>query len=658
MNLGLEVRDIVLGGADILRNPSAPGWVSLLLIVSLLVAIAAFWLRTRQQVSAVRWLHALVGPHSGADDLRELRPQVTGVLNSQPSGPRRQVAETWKEYEDTLIHQEIDDETVVRNTIRPSFFFNAEDLGFGPRFARYLPGLFVSVGLFLTFLGLISALNSMDLRAGAATDSLRTLLTIASAKFIMSLTGLLCSILFTVVLRVRVGRVEAALHRLCHDLERRLSYVSLEELAIKQLRATEEQRDRWRELGYELVAELGRPLREELPNAISGAIRGEMAPLIDQVNRMGSDGMGSMVADLSERFSGDVSRALGSASDRLMEAGTKIGEVIGKLDQSSGRMGLEMETAVSRLGQAIDDLRGSMGSTAATAANAMTQGSEQMLAVMTQTLEAIRENTGEGARAMSSAAEEMRHAAASFRAELEGAVKSGAAAARDSLTATSAEAGAAIQGAFARTAAEITESASQLSGPMDAIAQRIQDVTTELSAGAVEMRRLSDAIRSGAEAGELAAGNFRAASQDLTGAAQPIRATTERLEASVRGLSASVETAAATVTRSAELTARSAASTLEAAGTALGSQRMGIEAALAGVTRMLEAQQGQGDRLDSMDEKLGRAFERYRIEVQNVVDAMGGHVRDMTGEMNSALDAMRGIIEQAEEFQPQQTRRA
>ena len=73
---------------------------------------------------------------------------------------------------------------------------------------RQLPALFVSIGLLLTFLGLVAALEqTAQLLGSDSTDAtatvrgLTTLLNIASAKFIMSLAGLACSIVFTVVLR-------------------------------------------------------------------------------------------------------------------------------------------------------------------------------------------------------------------------------------------------------------------------------------------------------------------------------------------------------------------------------------------------------------------------------------------------------------------------
>ncbi|PJN93653.1 hypothetical protein CNY89_19305, partial [Amaricoccus sp. HAR-UPW-R2A-40] len=166
------------------------------------------------------------------------------------------------------------------------------------------------------------------------------------------------------------------------------------------------------------------------------------------------------------------------------------------MDQSSGRMGAEMEQAVSRVAQSIDDLRSAMGATAASTSTALTQGAEQLLGVMNQTLAGIRDNTGEGARAMSAAASEMREAATGFRTELETASRSGAEAARHSLEAAASDASRIVSDSFGRTSAEIAgmatglaERASQdLIAPIDAIAARIQQVVTELGAGVVEMR--------------------------------------------------------------------------------------------------------------------------------------------------------------------------
>ena len=184
---------------------------------------------------------------------------------------------------------------------------------------------------------LVSALKSIVPAKGEVigSDQLGTLLSVASAKFIMSLTGLLCSILFTLVLRIGIARAEAASHHVANEIEGRLSFISLEYLAIEQLSAVREQREHFRRIGLELVAELGRPLREDIPRAISSGIETAMAPLLAQVGKAGTEGVGALVQDLSSRFTSDVSQALSSASDRLSEAGDRIAQLSERMDSSS-----------------------------------------------------------------------------------------------------------------------------------------------------------------------------------------------------------------------------------------------------------------------------------------------------------------------------------
>lgn len=672
-NLGLAVKNVVLGVAGLLRDESAPGVVTLVLTGLLIAGIVRFWIVVQRRRAALNWLRMefvqALGETPSEASILALNNAVDaseGVRSRQP------VVAAWKEYRETLVPHEEHGQVVLRNAVRPSTFFNLEDLHFTPGFWRIVPGLFVTGGLFLTFLGLISALNSMAAPAGSNTAELNIdingLLTIASAKFIMSLTGLLCSILFTIALRLGTGRVDEAIHRLCSEMERRLTFISLEELAVEQLAASREQKDHFRAIGMELVAELGRPLREELPDRISAAISKEMQPLLQQVGQIGAEGVGAMVQDLSSRFSDDVGRALSQASDKLVVAGERIAELSSRMDQSSGRMGSEMDTAVARLAQTVDDLRAAMGATAETAGGALAQGAEQLLAVMNDTLQGIRDNTGEGARAISAAATEMRQAAEAFRAELEAATKAGSGAASEQMAAASAAASGAIDvagrgilDAFGKNAIDIAKAteafsakASQdLLGPLDAISGSLGAVVTDLTEGTANLRRFSDGMRAGAEATEQAAGQFRGASQAFIEAATPLRASTTSIEGAIRHLSESTRNVSDTVSRSATATAESAASALANAQQILGGEAKAIEASLAGISTMLEKLRGQGDRLDDIDEKLGKAFEAYTGHVASAVEGMFGHVSRLQEELNPALSTLREVVEQAEQFRPE-----
>lgn len=676
-NVGLAVKDLVLGAAALLRDPAAPGLVTLLLMLGLLVCIAFFTLKMGRRRAALKWLRAEVVKAIGTSPSEESIARLNTAVDASRNNPARNTVVTaWQEYQETLVSHEEGDQSVLRNAVRPSTFFNLEDLHFTPGFWRIVPGLFVTIGLFLTFLGLISALNSMAAPAGAGPSDLNIdingLLTIASAKFIMSLTGLLCSILFTIVLRIGIGSVDEAIHGLCGEIERRLTFISLEELAVEQLAAVREQREHFRAIGFELVAELGRPLREELPAQISKSISEAMSPLLDRVGQIGADGMGTMVKDLSSRFSDDVGRALSQASEKLVVAGERIGELSSRMDQSSGRMGSEMDTAVTRLAQTVDDLREAMGATAATASGALTQGTEQLLAVMNDTLQGIRKNTGEGARAISAAASEMRQAAEAFRTELQEAAIAGSGAARDQMAAASAAASGAIDGAgrgildaFGKSVIDIakateafsTKASQDLLGPLDAISGRLGGMVTDLAEGTTSLRRFADGMRAGADATEQAAGQFRGAAQAFVEAATPMRASTASIESAIRQLSEATRNVSETVSRSAAATAESAASALADAQQILGGEAKAIEASLAGISTMLEKLRGQGDRLDDIDEKLGKAFETYTGHVASAVEGMFGHVSRLQDELNPALATLREVVEQAEQFAPESRRR-
>jgi len=672
-SVGVSVRDGVLYLAALLKQEAAPGIVTLCLVVLLLFCVASYGFTVLRRRRAIRWLRAEIEKSSdGAEFGRSVDDISAALVKHATSHPQKQVRDAWEEYRETFVLHEEDGNEVLRNGVRPSNFFNPDDLGFSPGFWRTWPSLFVTIGLFLTFLGLISALNSMDLAADKVSASLRDLLTIASAKFIMSLTGLFCSIVFTVALRIGIGRIDDEIHGLCRAIEKRLTFISLEGLAVEQLRAAREQREHLRGLAFELVAEFGRPLRDELPAAISTSISTAMAPLFQQVGQIGADGMGNIVKDLSSQLSNDIGRALSTASDRLAQAGDRIGALADRMDQSSGRMGVEMDAAVTRLAQAVDDLRGAMGTTAETASGALTKGAEQLLSVMNQTLEGIRENTGEGARAMSSASAELRAAAEAFRGELERAASEGAEAARARMQSASADAetaiGVASRGvldAFGRTSLEITKASETLAdkatrdllAPLERLSEQFAGLVAGIQEGSQGMRRLSDGIRAGSEATELAATSLRSASKDLVEAAAPIRSVNERVEFSVRQLTESTQRVATVVTQSAETTAKSAADTLAMAREALGGQGRSIEAALASVSAVLDQLRDQAGRFDELDEKLGKAFEVYADKVAASISTLFEHVKSMRSALEPALDTMQAIVEQAEQFAPEARRR-
>lgn len=675
--MGLVIQEIgsfvvasILGAANYLvKDAAAPGIVALGIVVLLVLLTSTFFWEVLQRRNAVRWLkREIQNSPTGADFSRDIDVLSASIKESSTNKYRLQLAAAWDKYRETLVPHEEGDKVVLRNAVRPSMFLNPEDLGFGVGFWRIIPGLFVSVGLFLTFLGLIAALSTMAQGAEIDSSVMRQLLSVASAKFIMSLTGLFCSIVFTVLLRSIYGRLEHSIHELCAAIEQRLTFISLEALAAEQLKATREQREHFRLIGMELVAEIGRPLREELPAAIQNSIAGAMAPILDRVGKLGAEGVGDMVSGISDKLTDSIGSALTEAGQKISDAGERLGLLADRLDQSSGRIGSEMEGVTERVAKAVEDLRAAITSTAEVTGGTFNDGAEKLLAVMNQTLEGIRDNTGEGSRAMSAAAEDMRQAAESFKHEIESAARTGTEIAQEHMRLAGQQVSSAIgdagrdaAGVFSRTSAEIARVAEEVSNkagasllaPLGEIGSQLEGLVKQLNEGTSDMRRMADGVKAGADASEKAAGSFNGAAGSLVAAVTPVKSIVERMEGSIRQLTDSTQHAASTVARSAEATAESAASALAAAKEILQAEAKSIESALGGVSVMLERLKGQGDRLDEMDGKLGQAFDLYRDNVDKAVQGMFGHVRDLQERLNPALDTMREIVEQAEQFAPQ-----
>lgn len=672
IGLGEGMRDIVLGIARLLVQEYTPGLVVAALLLGLAIASMLYWRQVNKQIQRLKWLRSIINGHETPQTFTAAITDIDMAIKDKRNDKSYvSVVAAWTEYRETLVLHGEGEARHLRNSVRPSTFLNLEDLEYGAGFWRIVPGLFVTIGLFLTFLGLVAALDQMDVKSSDTNEMrlmLDKLLTTASAKFIMSLTGLACSIVFTVVLRVGLGRLEHHIHALCSRVEYLLKFISLEDIAVEQLQAIKEQREHFRTIGMELVAELGRPLREELPQTISRSIAESMGPMMDRVAKVGTEGVGGMVNDLSEKFSSEVSGALANASDSIELAGRKIGELAARMDQSSGNMNEQLMASIATLTTTLGDIRKNTEDSAARTGEVFREGSEKMLAVMSETLQDIRDNTGRGAEAIKDAAGEMRSAAETFKDELSNAARAGAqqvegqmAKTADAASGAITEASQKVLGSFGETAQRIasmsTEMSDRLSGdllrPLDDIGEKLSALSRELGNGTSEFRRLAEGVKTGADATVVAANTFRSASQDMTTAAAPIRSSVERIDGAVSKLQTSTTQTADIMVMGAQNTVQSAEVALKSASDILMGKQRAIEAALEGVKEVVDRMKGQGDKLDDLDAKLGEAFEKYAKHVSSALEMMVDHAREMQAQLSPAIDQMREVVEQAERFIPQ-----
>ena len=529
----------ILESATALIDDDVPGKISILILFVLVIFLIVSGFQYLRRYLAILWLRNEVTKSNEKEDFVDQVAKINREISRR--GGYIHVVNSWNSFRKSLIPERAEDSKYYRNTVRPSFFFNLEDLDCGPGFYRHLPGLFVSVGLLLTFLGLISALQIMEsdivsnTQQGTDSEPMTKLLGAASAKFIMSLTGLLASIVFTVALRVMILCVDKIVRSLCDELEARLSPISLEEMAAKQLEVARNQEDSFKRIGMELVEKFGTQMRED------------MTTLMGKVGEVSSDGVGDMVKELSTRISGDVGRSLSEASEQISAAGEKVAMLVESIGQNSGRMGQEMESAVSQLAQAADQLKDHLAAAAEKTDGTLAAGTERILAsvgeAVTNLSDRMDQSSGRMSQEMENAVGRLAQAAEDMRTHMtaaaeatDGALNAGTERLLSSLTEAVTSLSDRMDQSSGRMGQEMESAANRLAGIADEVTGRLSAAaeTTDgtLSAGAEKilavMNEGLDGIRKNTAEGSKA---LQAAAADMRAAAEMFR---EQMDAAAK----------------------------------------------------------------------------------------------------------------------------
>lgn len=462
LQAGIATRDLVLELASLLKEPPAPGLFSLCLVLLLLLLILAFVSTVRSRAKVLRSAINLVQKTNGASGLQESFEDIQNRLAKQGGRAARHLTDTWKEFRETTIEPRPGAALGVRNSIRPSVFFNLEDMGFSVSGWRFVPGFLVSIGLAATFLGLIAALQQTgeSLKGGGdqaqVREALTQLLSVASAKFIMSLTGLLCSIVFTAFLRVGGQRLESAMRKLTHEIEIRMNFVSLEDLAERQLEAIVEQRDHMQKLNHDLIAAISKPLENAL-----AASNTHVGTMIDDISRSLSTGLAAAMDKASER--------LENASETLNGLATKISGAAEQFTSAAERTAVGLDGAARRLELVTDNLTRA-GSGLADATEPMVEAITGTAATTRQIADASVEMVQSARRALDSERGVVVVAAESIREQIK------------SFEARAASYDGQLEKAFKTFSTEIGRSVSEVENHANAVHQQYADALGTLQA--------------------------------------------------------------------------------------------------------------------------------------------------------------------------------
>jgi hypothetical protein len=212
------------------------------------------------------------------------------------------------------------DEGQVYSYSDPQPFFGADRVP-GHSYVKWsatLSGVFLTIGLAFTFVGLSAALLQMggdghSLDPKQLRQAVEGILAVSSVKFITSIAGILAYIFWTIVARIQANRQEYAVQALNAELRLLSNYVAPEMVLRQQLLSTHRQEQLFQTFGNDLAVAIGQQIEAAL--------------------RSREDALPTAIA---ESVGVAVAQAIAPISTELSEIGVQIGKAGGEITGGAG----------------------------------------------------------------------------------------------------------------------------------------------------------------------------------------------------------------------------------------------------------------------------------------------------------------------------------
>jgi methyl-accepting chemotaxis protein len=148
------------------------------------------------------------------------------------------------------------------------------------RLAAALPGIFVSIGIFGTFLGLVLGLSGLEFGPLAKNqNNVTTLINGLSLAFSTSLFGILYSIVFSLIYRLSITDLERSLLLFDDLIAKVFPYSSQEDFAVQYLEIQKDIKQGIQTLATDLALKLA----ETIGPAVSDAVEQKLIPSLDRI---------------------------------------------------------------------------------------------------------------------------------------------------------------------------------------------------------------------------------------------------------------------------------------------------------------------------------------------------------------------------------------
>ena len=467
------------------------------------------------------------------------------------------IGHAWTEFRETVMRPEAEP-PVVQNTVRPHSFINAQHLqdhNLALRFMPHLPNYFVGVGLLLTFVGLIAALDFATASVGGDIDQaiggLEKLLKAATFKFWTSVAGLGMSILLSMLFRFYSKLVEGAYVKFCDAVERRMQFVTPQAIFADMRDLEQEQLGETKKINSEVAFTIGNSINENLNQNLPPALQSALQPVTDAVQQTSdaivnrnTEGVDAMVDKFANTLESSTGAHMKAISETLENLQSTLSAMQGSMDSSSDEFARRMAEGAERLdstmremSSAVSDLVQQMRTQVNEAGASITSELEQTLGRIAEQSEAAAQNLAtQGQSASRAFADNVETAARSLQESAEANAKASTRTAEDvrkqlETAVTSMES----------SVARLSERLQQVDASLGTQAQAFDDIVAQEKAVSQNLQTATSQLRDGVqpwqEAGRTLAQTTQQAETTITEATRQLNAAVETAQSLSESLS-------------------------------------------------------------------------------------------------------------------------
>lgn len=551
--------------------------------------------------------------------------EISSAMGTEQEGAHNLV-QAWREFQESMVDESA---SPVRNTNRPSAFFNRA----APKLTvlHFASNIFVGVGLILTFLGLIVALNTAAQNMGeditAAKLSLEHLLTVAGAKFFTSVAGLGASIWLRFTEYNLSKKIRRDTDLICELLERGLLYVSPQRLAVEQLDVLREQRDQLKFFNTDVALQLSERIGAQFTQAIA-PVAASLTELNDNMTSV-TQGIGAGAREAIEKVSGEQLRGLSETLGELRGKLDAIGQSVGNSGADAANQirlaGEDFSKAASDISEAFDRLAGQvdgMGSRITEQSDAAQAAQQKALADILAGIEDAQARSNTMLTTMLTTLQTAgSEAAGSIQQEVEKTLKSGVEASGET-----------FRKAIEASSGELRDTTKKLSDAVGEAAQQVERASVGFNQSSEKAAQTAEAMRNVTDSARTVATSMSDAAQGFASAAGPVAEAARSVSQAAGRVADTVEAdrvaAMAALTEMRSL-ADSIRSTQQSAETAWSDYRA---------------------RFDGVDQALSKATEKLAETLGDSLTQFRKFAQETDREMAAAVSRLSNTLTQIEEY--------